>query len=80
MKTLGSLFLATSMVGFLFACKNKSVQTTSVKFANETDYICGMTVTPEYTDTCHYNGKVYAFCCEMCKNEFAANPETYLKK
>lgn len=49
-------------------------------FANDLDFICGMEVMPDYTDTCHLNGNVYAFCSEYCKDKFKANPEKYLSK
>lgn len=49
-------------------------------FANTTDYICGMDVMPDYTDTCHLDGKVYAFCSEYCKDKFKENPNKYLGK
>jgi YHS domain-containing protein len=65
----------------LFACKQKAPDTQSATgFANETDFICGMKVRANYTDTCHYKGKVYAFCSESCKEEFQANPESFLNK
>ncbi len=54
-------------------------QPATVGFANEIDYICGMKVMPDYTDTCHYQGKVYGFCSEYCKDKFVANPKEYLK-
>lgn len=49
-------------------------------FANETDYICNMKVQADWTDTCRYQGKTYAFCSESCKEEFLAAPETFLNK
>lgn len=73
--------LALGLSAALFACK-QNAQTTSAAsaFANETDYICDMKVQADWTDTCHYNGKVYAFCGESCKEEFVAAPESFLKK
>lgn len=50
----------------------------AARFANETDFICDMKVKPEFEDTCHYKGKVYAFCSESCKETFQGNPEKYL--
>lgn len=83
-------FLFTSGILFLlFACNqpNNTNQVNSAvtpvaeaKFANENDFVCGMKVLPDYTDTCHYQGKVYGFCSQSCKEEFQAAPETYLKK
>jgi YHS domain-containing protein len=65
----------------LFACKQKTAEVQSVAaFANQTDFVCGMKVQVDYTDTCHYQGKVYAFCSESCKEEFQSQPETFLSK
>jgi len=50
----------------------------TVKYDNTVDFICDMAVTPEFTDTCHYKGKVYAFCSESCKESFLEEPEKYL--
>ncbi len=52
--------------------------TVSEKFANKTDDVCGMEVEETFTDTCHYRGKVYAFCSEFCKDKFKSQPLKYL--
>lgn len=59
---------------------NANQSQATVVFANEIDYICDMKVQAHYTDTCHYQGKVYAFCSESCKEAFQAEPETYLSR
>lgn len=59
---------------------NRTQEPAAPVFANETDYICGMKVQADWTDTCHYKGKVYAFCATSCKEEFEAAPESFLKK
>lgn len=69
----------------LSACKqgatsNQNQSQTTTVFANETDFICGMKVQADYTDTCQYKGKTYAFCSESCKAEFQAAPESFLNK
>ncbi len=64
-----------------FACnQGGGANPAAATFANRTDPVCGMEVKPEFTDTCHYQGKVYAFCSESCKDEFKANPESFLSK
>jgi YHS domain-containing protein len=75
-----SFSLCLGLIALLFACKQKAPEASAatVEYANKIDYICGMEVQAEYTDTCHYKGKVYAFCSESCKEEFQASPETYL--
>lgn len=64
------------------ACRQKAKpepgQTPPVAFANATDFVCDMKVTPEFEDTCHYQGKVYAFCSESCKETFLEDPGKYL--
>jgi YHS domain-containing protein len=68
-------------ISLLFACQHNNREThTTVVYANETDFVCGMKVQPEFTDTCHYDGKVYAFCSASCKEEFQSNPVSYLSQ
>lgn len=78
MKDYIIFILAAAM---FFACKqNAPANSAATGFANETDNICGMKVQASYTDTCHYKGKVYAFCSESCKEKFITNPEYFLNK
>jgi YHS domain-containing protein len=81
MKQLIFIPLAFGLLALIFACTHKKPAAQSpTGFANETDYICGMKVQTNWTDTCQYKGKVYAFCGESCKEEFQANPESFLNK
>ena len=41
---------------------------------NKKDPNCGMPVTAGIADTVHYNGKVYGFCSDECKQAFLKNP------
>jgi Cu+-exporting ATPase len=44
------------------------------------DPVCGMTVTKEEAACSYdYNGKTYYFCAASCKDDFATNPDKYLK-
>lgn len=60
--------------------KSKTVPAPTAVFENKTDYICGMEVTSDYTDTCRYQGKLYGFCSEYCKEKFLENPLKYIKQ
>lgn len=51
-----------------------------VKVDNKIDPICEMETEGHVSDTIHYEGKIYGFCSSGCKEEFAKNPEIYLKK
>ena len=51
-----------------------------VEVVNPQDPVCGMNTSEHLSDTIQYAGKVYGFCSETCKNEFAKNPGKYLKK
>lgn len=74
-------FIGSGLITLFFACKpNVGSNEATVVYANETDFVCGMKVQPEYTDTCHYDGKIYAFCSASCKEEFKANPVSYLSQ
>lgn len=69
-------------ITLFLACQNQPKPTTGegdhVHFANTKDYICGMEVQADWTDTCTYKGKTYAFCAASCKDEFLTDPEKYL--
>jgi Cu+-exporting ATPase len=42
------------------------------------DPVCGMTVTPQSEHHHAYQGRDYHFCCNGCREKFAADPERYL--
>lgn len=73
--------LCLSLFALLFTCKQKApAMQSATGFANETDFVCDMKEEPNWADTCHFKGKVYAFCGESCEEEFQANPESFLNK
>ena len=44
------------------------------------DPVCGMTVTKESAACSYeYRGRTYYFCAQSCKDEFAANPPSFLQ-
>jgi YHS domain-containing protein len=58
--------------------KTAPVAAELIVFANKIDEVCGMEVQSDYTDTCHYKGKVYGFCSEYCRDKFKETPLKYL--
>jgi YHS domain-containing protein len=46
---------------------------------NKKDPNCGMPVSAGIADTVHYNGKVYGFCSDECKQAFLKNPTSLAK-
>jgi len=50
------------------------VKFTAAMVDNKKDPNCGMPVTAGIKDTVHYNGKVYGFCSDECKQAFLKNP------
>jgi YHS domain-containing protein len=52
---------------------------TTAMVDNKKDPSCGMPVTAGIEDTVHYNGKVYGFCSEECKQAFLKNPDVLAK-
>lgn len=63
------------------AMQDDSAQVGStIVLAMNTDPVCGMPVDEERADTAMFNGKIYGFCSEGCKEEFLMAPESYLKK
>ena len=55
------------------------VKFTTAMVDNRKDPNCGMPVTAGIEDTVHYNGKVYGFCSEECKDAFLKNPVALAK-
>lgn len=52
----------------------------TIKFSNPIEGKCpvmGGDIDPALTYT--HEGRIYAFCCEMCVPKFKANPDKYLK-
>ena len=48
-------------------------------WAGDVDLICSMKVDRETEDTLHYQGKIYGFCSESCKESFQENPQKWVK-
>jgi len=46
---------------------------------NKKDPSCGMPVTAGIEDTVHYNGKVFGFCSDECKQIFLKDPKNVAK-
>jgi Uncharacterized conserved protein len=92
---IGFTFSLIIVTCILFACSQKpsteinpaamkSADTAKAKFTvamvdNRKDPNCGMPVTAGIEDTLHYNGKVYGFCSEECKQAFLKNPVALAK-
>ena len=51
-----------------------------VEFATKKDLSCGMPLSAGVEDTAHYEGKIYGFCSEECKDSFLTDPQKYLTK
>jgi YHS domain-containing protein len=52
----------------------------NLSFAYAKDPACGMPLKAGLMDTTTYNGKLYGFCSEDCKNEFLKDPKGYTAK
>lgn len=46
-------------------------------WAGDKDLVCSMKVKQGDCDTAHYQGKIYGFCAEGCKESFQADPQKY---
>jgi YHS domain-containing protein len=53
---------------------------TTLEWAGDTDPICDMKVNQTAEDTAHYQGKLYGFCSESCKEKFQENPQKWAGK
>ena len=46
----------------------------------DVDPVCGMTVDKASAKTAAYEGQVYYFCSQSCREQFEAAPATYARK
>jgi membrane fusion protein, copper/silver efflux system len=60
----------------------KSAATGGASINVAKDLVCGMNIDPNAGGTLksQYKGKTYYFCAKLCKKNFEANPEGYLRK
>lgn len=58
---------------------NPKIDFEHIKFDNEKDFVCGMSVSMGVADTVHYNGNIYGFCSTGCKEMFKKHPLEYVK-
>ena len=67
-------------ISAFLSCQNQTNQAAGshAHFANTKDFICGMDVQADWTDTCSYKGLTYAFCNAGCMEEFLKEPEKHL--
>jgi YHS domain-containing protein len=73
--------LAPILFLLLAACSQKQpARQAATGFDNTKDFVCGMQVQADFTDTCQYAGKVYGFCSASCLEDFKAAPEKFLGK
>lgn len=90
-----TIIITTILIPVIFSCKENhkeievkvadehsthATKKLDVEVVNVIDPVCEMETATHLSDTIHYAGKVYGFCSESCKNEFAKNPENYLDK
>jgi YHS domain-containing protein len=92
---LVSSILITTFCIFVYSCNQQPQTTnaaagmlqhdsaekkfTAAMVDNKKDPNCGMPVTAGIEDTVHYNGKVYGFCSDECKQAFMKNPAELAK-
>lgn len=78
MKQIQALFFLSAFL--LAACQSAQNQALPADWATDRDLVCDMKVKFDTPDTVHYQGKVYGFCSPSCKDEFAANPASFVAK
>lgn len=52
------------------------INITGLKFAQDTDPVCEMSIKDGVADTATVNGKLYGFCSPVCKEDFVKNAAT----
>lgn len=53
--------------------ESSEINTTGLKFAQDTDPVCEMSIKDGVADTATVNGKLYGFCSPVCKEDFVKN-------
>ena len=69
----------TEMTAVPATIKDSAKKYTAAMVDNKKDPSCGMPVTAGIADTVHYNGKVYGFCSDECKQAFLKDPVAMAK-
>lgn len=57
-----------------------AAETSDLVWAGNVDPVCNMEIERDATDTVHYQGKIYGFCSESCKESFQKNPQKWAGK
>lgn len=83
---IAGLFVSASII----ACKDSNstdmqvemaeAPTLNVTVVNAMDPVCEMEMPKFLKDTLTYDGELYGFCHESCKNTFKDSPEEYIAK
>ena len=84
------IFIISSSILFAQACGSGLHSSQDMKQEKECDFskignymICPVTKEKfqanEKSENSEYKGKIYIFCCPMCKGKFEKEPEKYIK-
>lgn len=57
-----------------------TIEKEGLAWAGDKDLVCNMKIKQGDCDTLHYNGKIYGFCAENCKESFQKDPQKYISK
>lgn len=52
----------------------------NIKFSIDKDVVCDMKLSSGISDTAHYKGEIFGFCCKFCKDDFQKDAEHFLSK
>lgn len=69
-----------STAGRLDQAASAASEQSTLVWAGDVDPICDMKVDQTAEDTIHYQGKIYGFCSESCKETFQENPQKWVAK
>jgi YHS domain-containing protein len=67
-----------SVAGRLEQATSAVAAQTAVPWAGNTDPVCSMKIDRDAEDTLQYQGKMYGFCSESCKESFQENPQKWV--
>ena len=69
-----------STAGRLNQATSASADQSALVWAGDIDPICSMKVERSVEDTAHYQGKIFGFCSESCKEKFQESPQKWAEK
>jgi YHS domain-containing protein len=67
-----------SVAGRINQATSAVAEQTALPWAGNLDPVCSMKIDRDVEDTLQYQGKIYGFCSESCKESFQESPQKWV--